>query len=178
MAPGGSTASIPVSGRNRKEASMNSPVQALGALLEREGVDYEVLPHRHTETAVAEARALGIAPDHVAKTVVLADGRGYIRAVVPAGERLDVRKLRELLDLRELPRLVEERELACAYPTFELGAIPPIGGRVGDRVAVDRRLADRDVIVVEAGSHDESLRLATTRLLIQSHASIGDLCHD
>jgi len=53
-----------------------------------------------------------------------------------------------------------------------------VGGPAGDRVAVDRRLADRDTIVIEAGSHDESVRLAATDLIVLAHAAIGDLCHD
>jgi Ala-tRNA(Pro) deacylase len=151
--------------------------QQLTRLLEREDVPYELLRHRHTETAGAEATALGIDPHEVAKTVVLTTKHGLVRAVIPASDRLDVHKVRELLDLHELPQLITEAGLAAAYPTFELGAVPPIGGHVGDRVAVDRRLAERETIVVEAGTHDESVRLGTTELLVLAHAAIGDLCH-
>ena len=145
-------------------------------LLEHEGVCYERLPHRHTESAGEEAEALGVDPHEVAKTVVLLSGHRFVRAVIPAPNRLDVRKLRDLLDMHEQPHLAHEEELAAAYPTFELGAVPPVGGPAGDRVVVDRRLADRDSIVIEAGSHEESLRLGTTDLLILAHAAIGDLC--
>jgi prolyl-tRNA editing enzyme YbaK/EbsC (Cys-tRNA(Pro) deacylase) len=47
---------------------------------------------------------------------------------------------------------------------------------VGARGVVDRRLADQETIVIEAGSHDESVRLTTTDLLVLAHAAIGDLC--
>lgn len=157
---------------------MIAETEALTHLLEHEGVKFELLPHRHTETAADEARALGVDPHEVAKTIVVVTGHGYLRAVIPASDRLDVRKLRELLDLHEQPHFAEERELSDAYPTFEVGAIAPIGGRAGDRVVIDRRLANRDSIVIEAGSHDASLRIGTTDLLILSHAAIGDLCHD
>jgi len=155
-----------------------SATHELGELLDREGVAYELLPHPHTETAREEAQALGVDPHEVAKTIVLTSGHGYVRAVIPATDRLDVHKVRELLDLHEHPYLAHELELAAAYPSFELGAIPPIGGPAGDRVVVDRRLADRDSIVIEAGSHDASVRLATMDLLVLTHAAIGDLCHD
>jgi Ala-tRNA(Pro) deacylase len=145
-------------------------------LLEREGIPYERLPHRHTESAGEEAEALGVDPHEVAKTIVLLSGERFVRAVIPASDRLDVHKLRGLIDLRRPPHLVHEGELAAAYPTFELGAVPPVSGPAGDRVVVDRRLADHDTIVIEAGSHDESLRLDTTDLLVLAHATIGDLC--
>jgi Ala-tRNA(Pro) deacylase len=148
----------------------------LTELLEREGISYERLPHRHTESAGEEAEALGVDPHEVAKTVVLLSGRRFVRAVIPASDRLDIHKLRDLLDLREQPHLVHEEELAAVYPTFELGAVPPLGGPAGDRVVVDRRLADRDKVVIEAGSHAESVRLGTTDLLVLAHAAIGDLC--
>jgi len=152
--------------------------QALTELLEREGIPFEVLPHRHTETAAEEAEALGADPHEVAKTIVLTTGRGYLRVVIPASDRLDVHKLRELLDLHEQPHLAHEEELAAAYPWFELGAIPPVGGPAGDRVAVDKQLANRDSIVIEAGSHDESVRVGTTDMLVLAHAAIGDLCRN
>jgi Ala-tRNA(Pro) deacylase len=145
--------------------------------LEREGVEYELLRHTRTETAGDEAVALGVDPHEVAKTIVLRTSRGYLRAVIPATERLDIHKTRRLLDLHEVPHLVGEHELAAAYPSFELGAVPPVGGSHGDRVVVDRRLADLDEMVLEAGSHSESVRIGTTDLLVLAQAEIGDLCH-
>jgi Ala-tRNA(Pro) deacylase len=150
--------------------------QQLTELLEREGIAFERLPHRHTETAGEEAAALGVDPDELAKTIVLTTGHGFLRAVIPASDKLDVHKVRSLLDLDEQPHFVHEAELVSVYPTFEVGAVPPLGGPAGDRVAVDRRLADRDSVVIEAGSHDESIRLGTTDLLVLAHAAIGDLC--
>ena len=148
----------------------------LAGLLDREGIIFETLPHPRTETAGDEAAVLGIDPHEVAKTIVLTTHRGYLRAVVPATERLDLHKLCALLSLHGMPRFASEEELAVAYPSFELGAVPPVGGAAGDRVVVDRRLADRDTIVIEAGSHDESVRVGTRKLLVLAQAEIGDLC--
>ncbi len=69
----------------------------LTGALDEAGVRYELLTHARTESAVAEAEALGLAPDDVAKTLVVAIPEGYIRAVIPASERLDVGKLRAVL---------------------------------------------------------------------------------
>lgn len=142
--------------------------------LDRDGLQYELIAHPRTMTARAEANAIGIAAHEVAKTVVLATSTGYVRAVVPASERLDLHKARDLLDDREC-RLATEEELGAAYPAFELGAVPPFGGPAGDRVILDRRLAELDAVVLEAGSHDQSVRLRTSDLLARSGAEVADI---
>ncbi len=146
--------------------------------LERKHVDYEVIPHRRTEAAKDEATAIGVAARQVAKTVVLLTDAGYVRAVVPASERLDLHKVRELLGDGKQTRLATESELAHAYPMFELGAVPPFGGPAGDQVIVDRRLAERESVVLEAGSHSESVQMRTADLLILTAATIADLAAD
>jgi prolyl-tRNA editing enzyme YbaK/EbsC (Cys-tRNA(Pro) deacylase) len=43
----------------------------LTGALDEAGVSYELLPHAHTESALAEAQALGVSPDDFAKTLVV-----------------------------------------------------------------------------------------------------------
>lgn len=65
-----------------------------------------------------------------------------------------------------------------AYPLYELGAVPPFGVPAGDRVLFDRRLAQRDSVVLEAGSHSESVRLTTADLLTLGDAEVEDIAAD
>jgi Ala-tRNA(Pro) deacylase len=146
--------------------------------LERQGLEHELLMHRRTVTARDEATAVGIPPGEVAKTVVLVTDDGYVRAVVPASRRLDTHKARAALGGGSHTRLATEEELGAAYPGFELGAVPPFAGPAGDRVIVDRRLAELDSIMVEAGVHDHSLRMRTTDLLRISGAEVADISTD
>jgi prolyl-tRNA editing enzyme YbaK/EbsC (Cys-tRNA(Pro) deacylase) len=44
--------------------------------LDEAGARYELLPHARTESAAAEAEALGIAPADVAKTLVVTTPEG------------------------------------------------------------------------------------------------------
>ena len=142
--------------------------------LDARGLEYQLLPHERTQTARAEAKAVGIPPSDVAKTVVLTTEAGYVRVVVPASERLDLAKTRDLLEDRN-SRLATEEELGAAYPTFELGAVPPFGGPSGDRVIVDRMLAELDEVVLEPGSHDPSVKMRTSDLLELSGAEVADI---
>jgi Ala-tRNA(Pro) deacylase len=147
--------------------------------LDEAGVTYEVLPHPHTVSAAAEAKALGVPPGEVAKTLVVTTPDGYLRTVVPASERLDLHKLRAARGGSETTvQLASEADLAHDYPEFELGAVPPFGGSRRDPVIVDRRLAERDSVLLEAGSHEESIRIWIPDLLRVSAAQIADICED
>ncbi len=148
--------------------------EVLADELAAEHVDCELVSHRRTEHARDEAVALGVPPQEVGKTLIVKGAEGYVRVLLPASERLDLRKLRELLGDRSL-RLATERELADAYAEFELGAVPPLGGPGGDRVVVDRRIADLEHVTVEAGTHEQSLRLRAAHLIALTKADVADL---
>ena len=143
--------------------------------LEEAGVDFDVLEHAHTERAADEAAALGIGPEEVAKTVVLVAPSGNVRAVLAASERIDLRKVAALLGVGgKKVHLASEDDLARDYPDFELGAVPPFGGR-DDQVVVDEPLAGRDSVVLEAGRHEKSVRLKTADLVRLTRAQVADI---
>jgi Ala-tRNA(Pro) deacylase len=163
----------------QKHKEVSVATSDLTSALDARGVHYELLPHAHTETALAEAHALGVDPRDVAKTLVVSTGKGYVRAIVPATERLDLRKLRELLGASKKDvQLASERDLARDYGEFDLGAVPPIGGKHHDAVVIDRRLLERDELVVEAGNHDESIRMGRDDLVKATDAQVADISQD
>jgi prolyl-tRNA editing enzyme YbaK/EbsC (Cys-tRNA(Pro) deacylase) len=71
--------------------------------------------------------------------------------------------------------LVAELEERLARE-FDLGAVPPLGGARRDPVIIDSRLAERESVVLEAGSHQESVRIATGDLLRLTNADVADIC--
>jgi Ala-tRNA(Pro) deacylase len=147
-------------------------------LLEEAGVDFDVLQHAHTERAADEATVLGIGPEEVAKTLVLVTPSGNVRAVLAASERIDLHKVAGVLGIGgKKVHLASEDDLARAYPDFELGAVPPFGG-TEDRVIVDERLGARDSFVLEAGSHDRSVRLKAADLVRLTSAQVADITRE
>jgi len=148
------------------------------SVLDGAGVDYEVLEHAHTERAADEAEALGVAREEVAKTLVLVTPGGNVRAVLPASERLDLRKLGGLVEGgKKKIHLATEEDLKRDYPDFDLGAVPPFGGK-SDQVIVDSRLAERDSVVLEAGSHERSVRMKAADLVRLTGAQVADICRE
>ena len=151
-------------------------VPRLTLLLDSEGIEYELIRHAHTERAIDEAEALGLPADSVAKTLVITTPDGYVRALVPATERLDLHKVRELIGAgSKKVHLASEADLGRDFPDFELGAVPPVGGR-RDPVLLDGRLAEMSELVFEAGTHDESVRVRADDLRRIADVNVADIC--
>jgi prolyl-tRNA editing enzyme YbaK/EbsC (Cys-tRNA(Pro) deacylase) len=146
-------------------------------VLDDAGADYELLHHAHTERAVAEAEALGLSPAEVAKTLIARTPDGRLRVLVSASDRIDMRKLREAVGAsKDDVQLSTEEEMARDYPEFALGAVPPVGGSRHDPVIVDRKLAEREWLVFEAGTHDDSVRIRTKDFMRITDARTAELC--
>jgi prolyl-tRNA editing enzyme YbaK/EbsC (Cys-tRNA(Pro) deacylase) len=127
---------------------------------------------------VDEAAALGVAPEEVAKTLVLSTPEGNVRAVLQASARIDLHKVGELLGLTgKKVQLASEEDLERDYGEFELGAVPPFGGNA-DRVIVDRALAERDSVVLEAGSHERSVRMKAADIARLTGAQVADISRE
>ena len=74
--------------------------------------------------------------------------------------------------------LASEEALGRDYSEFPLGAVPPLGGSRRDPVVVDSRLAERESVVLEAGSHDESIRISRADLVRLTGARVADVAQD
>jgi Ala-tRNA(Pro) deacylase len=143
--------------------------------LERESVPYEVVEHERTQTAAAEARAAGVPPENVAKTVVLRDEEGLRLAVIPASERLDMHKLKQALASQGL-RLVTEREMAEEFDDVEVGAVPPFGPIFDALELVDERLLEHDRILCSGGDHEHAVLVDPRDLVQAGGARVADIC--
>jgi Ala-tRNA(Pro) deacylase len=153
-------------------------IDAVVGYLRDRGVAHDVVDHEQTFTAAAEARASGIEPDHAAKTMVLRDGEDYRLAVIPASERLDLHKLRELLQASGHLRLASEAEMADDFDPFEVGATPPLGPMLPAAEVLDRRLLGHERILCTGGDHRHSVLIDPNELARITEAQIADICED
>jgi len=125
--------------------------------LRRWGVEYEVVPHPHTDSSLETAEAAHVPGDKLAKCVVTEDYRGYLMVVVPASHEVEFSLLDDELD-RHL-EMATEQELADIFPDCEVGAIPPLGEAYGIDVAIDDSLTTCDEVYFEAGDHADLIHL-------------------
>lgn len=143
-------------------------------LADRE-VEFLAFDHDRTETAAEEARALGVAPGQVAKSIVLHTGAGYAIAVIPASRRLDLKGATEATGAAD-SRLATEKEIAAAFPAYELGAIPPLAALLGVDVYVDSELAGHESVVFASGRQSESVKMHLADLLKDDRVTVVPLC--
>jgi len=136
---------------------MNIP-SALLDFLAKNQIDYEILPHAEAFTARMAAAAEDIPRRHQAKVVMVGCQEGPLMTVVPADRQLDLRKLERLTGKRA--SLQSEKEFAPFFPDCAPGAMPPFGNLYGLPTYVDRRLAEEDYIVFEAGTYTQAIKLS------------------
>lgn len=152
--------------------------QAIVQFLEGNKIDYELVEHDPVMSATAEARVADRPPDQVAKTIVLHDGDAYVIAAIPASERLDMHKLRELLGATRQLRLADEAEIANDFPTLEVGAIPPFGPMVPAAEVIDRGLMGQERILCPAGDHRHSVLVDPRDVIRVTAARVADICEE
>jgi len=157
MTPAGQALGGPA-GRWSERGSAMMP-DWMKSLLDREGMRYEERHHRPAYTAQEVAAAEHVSGHKVAKVVVaMADGRP-VELVLPASQQVDLDRLREALGAREV-RLASEAEIEKVFCDCEVGAIPPVAHWQDVPVLVDPTLKARGDIVMQAGTHEDAVRLS------------------
>ncbi|MGZ6680621.1 MAG: aminoacyl-tRNA deacylase [Solirubrobacteraceae bacterium] len=140
------------------------------------GIDHEIIEHRATYAAGAEAEAIGVPRDRVAKTIVAVDGDRCWLAVIPASRRLDLRRLRNRVGGSRHLRLATEAEIARRFSEFDVGATPPLGSLIGASEVIDPLLLAHDSIVCSGGDHVHAMRLAPGKLVAAADPDVADIC--
>ena len=147
-------------------------------LLERDGADFELRDYAHDPRAPAHgeeaARALGLDPDRVFKTLVarLDDGRLAVGIVPVSGQ----------LDLKALARAAGARRATMAEPAeaeratgYVLGGISPLGQKKRLATFLDASAEAFERIHVSAGRRGLEIGLAPVDLIRLSRARLAPL---
>ena len=153
-------------------------VEAIVEFLEGAGIAYEVIEHDSVMTAVAEARVTNVNPEQVAKTVVLHDGSAYVITAVPASERLDLNKVRDLLGASRQLRLASEAEISRDFPSLEVGAVPPFGPMVPMAEVIHSSLMKQERILCPAGDHRHSVLVDPRDVARVTAAKTAHICEE
>lgn len=156
--------------------AVHAHVDLVSGYLTAHGVEHQVIEHEEAVTAAGEARAASVPLEEAAKTIVVRDQGAYLLAVIPASERLDMHKLRNLLGATRSLRLASEEEMAQTFPEFEVGAVPPVATMVVAGEIVDSELMRPARILCGGGDHRHSVLLDPRKLVELAHARVGDIC--
>jgi Ala-tRNA(Pro) deacylase len=125
--------------------------------LEERAVDYEVVSHSRTTSALRTAESAHVPGDRLVKGILLGDSQGQVLALIPATHRLDLDRARTVTG-RDL-QLIDERGIDGTFTDCEPGSVPPFGELYGVETVVDSHLADYKEVYFEAGDHAELIRM-------------------
>ena len=125
--------------------------------LDERKIPYSVMTHTTAYTAQGAAVTMQISGKELAKTVVLWAGDKMILAVLPAPNHVRLDQL--AAELGKPVRLAGEQEFSDLFPDCELGAMPPFGSLYNLPVYVDESLAADEMIVFNAGTHRDAIRM-------------------
>lgn len=141
--------------------------------LDRYKIDYEIERHPWKATSCEIAEVEHVPGREFAKVVMAnADGRD-IMVVIPATHRVDLLKLGAALNTDRV-RIEEEAEFKGLFPDCEVGAMPAVGWVYRVPTYMDQTLADADVVLFNAGSHTECIRIGVEDLVRVTKPVIGD----
>ena len=126
-----------------------------------------------TATVESAARALGVEPGRIAKTLAVRAGDRLFLLVARGDARLDNRKCKDELGAR--PRMLgaEETLELTGHP---VGGVCPFGLKTPLPVYLDRSLQDFDVVYPAGGSLNTSVEVSVDRLFALVAERWVDLC--
>lgn len=162
----------------RAEGMAPTHVDAITGYLEGAQVPFKLVEHEPVMSAAAEASATDVAPDKVAKTIVLHDGSTYVIVAIPASQRLDLHKLRGLLGASRSLHLASEEQIKRDFPSLEVGAIPPFGPMVPAAEVIDRALLEQEQVLCPAGDHRHSVLVDPREIVRIAAARSADISQD
>jgi Ala-tRNA(Pro) deacylase len=128
-------------------------------LLDSKKIEYTHLTHEHVQTSEDAARIRGTRLEDAAKALIckVQDTGELIQAILPANERLDLKKLKIILNTKNISLASPEEVLERTGCT--IGSVPPFGILWKIRMFLDEELLKRDLIVFSAGTHNDSIQL-------------------
>jgi Ala-tRNA(Pro) deacylase len=143
--------------------------------LERAQIQFDIVPHPHSESSLESARVASVPAERLAKPVILDDRKGhYLMAVVPANRHLDMSMV---CKGDELWQLSSEADIAGLFKDCELGAVPAVGEPYGMNMRVDPLLTRQQDIYFEAGDHESLVHMSTEQFLkLVPSAEVCELC--
>ena len=154
---------------------MTPDTPALQALRDA-GLDHDVLRHGPVRSLAEAARARGVEPADVVKTLVVRRGEGdFLFVLVPGLRTIAWPRLRALLAVSRLS--MPDAATALAVTGYERGTITPFGASRAWPVVADERLGGRR-ITLGAGAHGLAVAVdadAVLRHLAAIMADISDL---
>jgi Cys-tRNA(Pro)/Cys-tRNA(Cys) deacylase len=137
------------------------------------GLSHRVIRTIPVRSLAEAARARGVTPADVVKTLVVRRGEDdFLFVLVPGDRAISWPKLRGLLGVSRLS--MPDAEVARQETGYERGTITPLGSVRPWPVIADERLRGRE-ITLGAGEHGLALAVDADEVLHSLNASVADI---
>ena len=153
---------------------MVNGVERLRRFLDEHDVRYEMRLHAVAFTAQELAAVEHVSGAAVGKVVIAFVEDEMVMLVLPADRAVDLMGLAVLAGGRRC-RLAHEEEFTPRFGDCDAGAMSPFGNLYGVRVYLDRALAEQTRMVFQAGSHTQTIELATSDFVRIVEPTVGSL---
>src|SRR5437763_10380291 len=124
-------------------------------------------------TVELAAKAYGVAPGRIAKTLSLRIGERVVLIVTSGTSRMDNKKLKALFGAK--PKMLAVEEIA-EITGHEVGGVCPFGLKSALLIYCDVSLKAVDEVVPAAGSTHSAVRIAPSRMAELTAAEWVDVC--
>jgi Cys-tRNA(Pro) deacylase len=146
--------------------------RALQALTDA-GVTHRVVRHGPVRSLAEAAKARGVEPADVVKTMVVRRAEDdHLLVLVPGDREISWPKLRALLGVSRLS--MPDAAWAAAATGYERGTITPFGSARAWPVVADERICGRD-ITLGAGAHGVAVAVRADDVVSALHATVADI---
>ena len=127
--------------------------------LDNEGVSYQHHVHPEAYTSQEAAQALHVPGREMLKSVILVADDKLVMAVLAAKDVANLEALRREIGCRTL-YLATEDEFIDAFPTCQVGAMPPFGSLFKLPTYCEVTLSRNRDVEFNAGSHHDTIRMS------------------
>ncbi|MFC7488729.1 Cys-tRNA(Pro) deacylase [Knoellia sp. CPCC 206453] len=145
--------------------------------LARAGIPYAVRAYEHDPAAesfgLEAARALGVEPARVFKTLLVDTGTGLAVGVVPVDRTLDLKAMAGALGVKKVA--MADPVAAERSSGYVVGGISPIGQKRALSTVVDVSAAEHETVFVSGGRRGLDLELSPADLVSVTDASTGPI---
>jgi Cys-tRNA(Pro)/Cys-tRNA(Cys) deacylase len=148
------------------------PSPALDAL-DASGIAYRIIRHGPVRSLAEAAKARGVEPADVVKTMVVRRAEGaYVFVLVPGDRAISWPRLRAVLGVSRLS--MPDATVAKQVTGYERGTITPLGSTTAWPVIADERVLGRE-ITLGAGEHGVAVAVRAEDVVTVLSATVADV---
>ncbi len=137
----------------------------LAAFITAHGIAAEIV-HLQDDTPTVEsaARALGVQPDQIVKSILLLADESPVLVIASGTARIDLKWVAEYLGLARKRLKMADAPTMLEIAGYAIGTMPPFGHKAKLRTLIDRRVFEQAEVFGGGGEIDALLRLTPAEI--------------